>query len=1306
MKCELTSVGRTALAFAIGLGNILAARADAPRTRFECREITGHDWSRTLVTYAAAKPGGDVRLVDEAGMEVPCQWSRSGTRLSFYAELKAGGAYQYELQPGKPAAAAAAPSATTDKGLLTLDNGVVAIRLPAGTQRFPKPLALCRDHAQAAAISDLAKEGLAPGPIAGIRLADGRWVGGSYFSFEPIESVRQRQGTLKNVPADAWDRAVAHAPGITKYESEITEQGPLFVEARIRFTFTNGGHYQLTARLLTGEPGVQLDEVMDLKSTCSPDDPLYVNLVLNDGHRPDGWRPDCVYGYAPRSDKYPALDAAVHAQAIATKTPDLRTASIPIVYDANEHIISEVTVLYPWGPYLHYAGLVDTAQLAKDKAAPFVGIVPRHGGTWRGAAFVFPPKTPQLHQQLLSHANGDVTMRWTIRNQPHVQNLLHTGEYDPEFGLTGMRRLWSLVGGPFQYHDALYARRVNDGFVNLDNYKDWTLAWSDDTRAALQTTVDPKSRNTALDQFRRGFDGNDDRGMKWWSHFRQAEGMAWAVEMRKTLADPAVPAEQKGLLRAQIAAFCHLMAEPDFNTRASASHQGNPNMPVNRFYALPFAAVLIPDHPLATRWLDVTRAYVQYELGLNLTPGTGYSELMTYYGAAAPTYVHAALVCQETGRIDDATRRLALGPVEFLLPFLTPPDARFGFRIVPGFGHEGVLRFNVWLPAAALVKAVDPERANLYAWAWKQQGQPDERQHCNGFALLSAAEGARAAAVRPETIRAALKSAWIPGIGVALHSHPGDPQETYLGYRQGYFSSHSDANQGDFVLYAKGAPLTVLSSFAYGISQKKSYRDAFNEFGWHSVVRTGAQNNNAGWPGGGPISGVHRHFFSESIDYLRGVGDTSNARVTGNDIARDLTAPDAQRWTRQIMFLKGRAPTSPNYFIFRDSFRSLHDDASKLTPTWWYQRTLGGKELVQPNERGFAYTSPYGPKLAVHFLQPERVAIESRTVNEIGSVGGGGLGGFITNNMAEALTITAAGPVPAGQDVLVAIYPRAADEAVAKFERLGEGVARITTAEGVDYVFLNPAGLTFSQDGIAFTGVAGALRILADEVHLVVGEGAGTVTYKGCTLRAGQPATRVVPLADLASGRTIDVPADPVTIQFALDERAGAITVVQPGVRKQQQAGGVAWQFDSAEPLRFAAEGVAFEGRRGGIFQDTAAGTVRLVMLDGTRIACGEAMAEVADGPYDLTYHRDKVVGVAEGPARLLYLSKPAGLAGMPCLTIDGASYAPGGYSGNDAPYCRHLNAEDAIIPLLGGRRIFTLEALKQPPVFRSWQYW
>jgi len=88
---------------------------------------------------------------------------------------------------------------------------------------------------------------------------------------------------------------------------------------------------------------------------------------------------------------------------------------------------------------------------------------------------------------------------------------------------------------------------------------------------------------------------------------------------------------------------------------------------------------------------------------------------------------------------------------------------------------------------------------------------------------------------------------------------------------------------------------------------------------------------------------------------------------------------------------------------------------------------------------------------------------------------------------------------------MVAIFPQGRDEAVPKYEVLADGVARITTASATDYVFASLDGVAFTNAEVAFNGVAGAVRIFRDEVHLSVLEGAGTVRYQRCTLHADSP---------------------------------------------------------------------------------------------------------------------------------------------------------------------------------------------------------
>ncbi|MCU0982654.1 MAG: hypothetical protein MUF25_26135, partial [Pirellulaceae bacterium] len=546
--------------------------AAEPLAVFDCREFVGRDWPRTLVTYqrefgrGQARPG-KVRLLDSSGREQSVQiWrarlhedgSLASARVSFFAELPKGGSYRYELHPGTPVAASNSPSAQLQGSVLTLDNGTTAVRLPGGKRQFAKPLVMVGE--QGAAIKNLehlADAGLAFGPVAGIRLTDGHWTGGSYFAAESIEAVRFRQQSRATEPDAATLRAALEkAPKVTGYETHVTEQGSLFVEATIRFAFDNGGYYQMTVQAIAGDPALRIDEVMDLKTNCPGDDPLYVALVLNDGWNHGGWKPDAAFFMTTRrQDKCGPFE-----EALKTHGYPSRYASAAVDYSQDRAVLTEVVPHDVWSERAHYFGLVQNAGLRANKAAAFLGVVPIHAGSWRAAHWVFPPKSPHLFQQVLSHADGSLELRWTIRAQPHSQNLLHTGEFDPEFGLTGMRRLWCLVGGPFQYHDTLYPLRVYEGSVSLDNYKDWNLAWSDETRAARAVPLAPEDANAGpIGHLNVAFI-SDDPQYAWASHYRQAEKLTWAVDLKRKLQRRGLSAAERGYIQRNVAAFCYMIS--------------------------------------------------------------------------------------------------------------------------------------------------------------------------------------------------------------------------------------------------------------------------------------------------------------------------------------------------------------------------------------------------------------------------------------------------------------------------------------------------------------------------------------------------------------------------------------------------------------------------------------------------------------------------------------------------------------------------------------------------------------------------
>lgn len=1195
-----------------------------------------------------ALKAGDAHLVDARGEEQAVQlWrvkqhpdgSIASARISFFAELPKAGRYRFELQAGKPAGKNHPATAGAGAEFTTLESEAVAVRLPkAGEFRFDPPLKMgASQAAMVAAYGHQVEQGIAPGPIQGVRLADGRWVGGSYFFAADPDT----------------------APKVTSYHCRITEQGRLFTEAAIRYTFSHGGWYELTARILAGDPAVRLDEQFDMGSTGALWD-YRMMISLASGWKSDGWKPDVAYWISPEErlkGRVPGFQTAL--QQVGLKVaPDC--GSTPILYEEPFKHVFDVAVRYPWHPSAHFFGLVCAADLTPEAVAagkaPFLAVIPMHAGNWRGSS-------DPMDGMLFAYKLGDLSLNWRLRASPHPRTMLHTGEYDPELPLTFCRRQWALIGGGFQPFERLWAFRAQEGCVTLDDYKDWVLDWPADPKVTyprllfgraeverlkpqLGRLPDGKSFRQYLyveetdkrrEELWNKLTGNsewsspaaearhvlskgDPSNIAWAIGYRVSQMTGWVGDMDELLSSEKLAPEQRARLRRDLAALCYALSEPDVNPRGAMTHLGNPNMPINRFCGLAWAAALIPDHPMANTWLDTAASYVRYKLAMNTAPGGTWGELLTYYAASAPHLMQTASVLARTGRLDDSTARLAVMPAQFTQSLLTPRDPRFDARILPGWGHEGIEQGVHFLVAANTVRALDLPLARSLAWSWDAFGRPMNGHHDAGFSPRAQAHADLLSQLPPDFVPPQLNSAWLPGFGVSLRAHAGDPNETQLTLRQGYSVSHCDANQGDFTLYAKGAPLVSLSLVGYAIHGDGPFAQLNRDFGWHSRVRFGAQTNMGGWPGGGALGGVPAHAFNPSLDYARAVGNYG-----------------PQRWTRQVAFLKGHSASGPNYFVFRDSASPVSGSAGPSETKWWYLRTLGRKDQVRTNAHGLDYTSAFGTKLRAHFLQPPQLSAESRDavqivplyfVNAHNWIRAGSpfvrKEGEQNVTVEDSMTITAFGPLPPGQDVMVTLYPQSGQESPPRYESLGDGVARMTTSEGTDTVFLGPENTTFADADMTFEGRAGAVRVLPNEIHLVISEGPGTISYRGTTLRSVTPAIQVIAKAKLAE--------------------------------KQSFAPPTPWKLPPSS------------------------------LPAGCRLE-GPARCEIS-------VTSDRITGRSEGLGGLLYAPMPLEMKVLPTLIIDGQTYAPG------------TSGDTLIIPLLPGEHRFEVRALEQPPVFRNWQAW
>ena len=84
------------------------------------------------------------------------------------------------------------------------------------------------------------------------------------------------------------------------------------------------------------------------------------------------------------------------------------------------------------------------------------------------------------------------------------------------------------------------------------------------------------------------------------SHYRQTQMDYEPVFLADSaLACHELPADLRQQLRANIAAMCYVLSNPDFSPRGAGVHMGNPNMAINRYMSFPMYAALIEDHPIA-----------------------------------------------------------------------------------------------------------------------------------------------------------------------------------------------------------------------------------------------------------------------------------------------------------------------------------------------------------------------------------------------------------------------------------------------------------------------------------------------------------------------------------------------------------------------------------------------------------------------------------------------------------------------------------------------------------------------------------
>jgi len=792
-----------------------------------------------------------------------------------------------------------------------------------------------------------------------------------------------------------------------------------------------------------------------------------------------------------------------------------------------------------------------------------------HGGSWRRGMALTCWNDP----------NGGIKMALPIGVRPLDGFLEVSGDgnafatltHDPALPVSYGRRSWALVCG-------LSDKEVTDlrfraGVIGLDRYKNWILNWQHDASKtfprAFMTTAQAKrlkdTINSHPDKDRLQslylISGNPAdavnsaqvalkrmRGNNWghtWAYtdYRKAEDLLYMLKVEDALSCPSLPANLREQLRLALALDVHSFSEPDITQLGTGAHLGTWNMRIGRVVGGTYGAALLPDHPLYDYWMTKYRDLDSYLLATSVSPGGGWYEppLYSMYGPQR-WFAVCAHILRNTGTAD-------LNANGYITKFLrynadiTLPDPRYpDHRILPGLGQGGNTLEAMFGIGVGVVESPDPESAKFFRYMHRLNSINGliSRSDWNNadYSYLYLPDGGETA--KP------LVTTYIPGFGVSFRAHCYDANETAMIFRCGYTRSHWPTDDQSVILYGKGAPLAPGHADQYSGSKAGTIGTEFTQCRLVDAAKEP--------PFGRMQTDVQDYGFGANADYA--LGRMYFSAETLGDGKGEMD------WRRHILFLKSAQPTGPNYFVMRDTFTGY--DGAAVPPTgrkaWWHWLTLDTADLTTVNGKAFDASQ----------VPVERIIPESQwptltgNVIEMGTKYGASTWFWFdtpTTPKLQATILMRYGVAPADYQTqfsklapsipqrgsreqrtvyrmegnadtgfFYVAYPRKGDEAPPTCTRLAPGCLKIVTAEATDYVFIGDAPFDFNQEGVVFTGKAGAVRVFRDHVVFCMNSGTGNIGYKGHILSGSGPFERSVPTDRLTAG-TVELGGTPKTIR-------------------------------------------------------------------------------------------------------------------------------------------------------------------------------
>ena len=895
------------------------------------------------------------------------------------------------------------------------------------------------------------------GPIAGVMLNSGVWVG---------------------------DSTVSDKAGLTDYSASVVARGPAFSEVSCQAKGEKG-NWQMSFRLPTNAPVVVVNENFDLKSDAK-------------------WTLDLSKNFAPDHVFYR------FGKGMGALGPVGTMDNWKIAPDAEPAFVLE--------PWLHWWARQRQGNwfgLSKEGGNEMLTVAALNPGIW------VDPKLKNLGSEQLSVKQSDagLTMdlplkaggrRWLLAALPVDKSLAAMGELsellkDPnkagtlraplpqkllikygDFPLDMVKDQMVFAGAEKTIeHPRLFVTKaqlpeLKKGFVAdealLKKYRAaplYVYAMDDPIAYYLKSGDEELGQHLAqatttemqrvIDLY---LDENNHVTLGFAPH--NDTGVLTLMNLCDAIMDtPAVSPELRTRMQNQIAFLAQTVNRDDFWS-PERGYSANPNMTTNVAAYQTITASMIPQHPLSKSWIAKGLEELKENQLDNWSDDKGgwleaphyamvsYDYMLGSFeavkNAGGPDYVH-----------DPRMKNVAL----WFAQIDTPRDVNLkGWRHHPPIGNTYINEpTGEYGMVAALWKDKDPQFAAQMKWMHEQEGAP-ATPGVGGFFPTMA--GYRTilgdAVIAPKAPN--FTSTMFPKTGLVLRNqHPSD-RESYLHMIQGDNHAHYDKDSGSVVIWGKGR--VIADDFGY-----EGYMPGDDH---NMVTSTIAQDTG--------IMHVSEFAPAPNLDYVRG---------------------EKQAWTRQIALVKGDAATAPEYYVLRDSMQIP-------APATW--RMWFVANAVTPGANGALVVGKDDVDTDVYFAAPNapKLTTEEKTRQTYGLDSEGKYGIAKPTRTGLIADADGQGDAPAFATV---IFPRLKTEKAPTFTSLAEGkVIQVQSGDTTDYVFLSNEPFTFKQGTISFEGTAGLLRLRGDKATLTLGAG-GKLSARGQSIEKKATAPVRVAAANL-----------------------------------------------------------------------------------------------------------------------------------------------------------------------------------------------